>query len=240
MNDIFTGKLVRLSAYDPEEVGKAFSNWSRDSEYWRLMDAGAARAFSVKQVVKFFEKDIDEASPAIYFFGVRTLADDKLIGEMILDVVNWSGRDAFVGLGIGERENWGKGYGTDMMNVLLRFAFTEVNLCRVTLIVFDYNPRAIRSYASAGPTRESEARNASVVPACWRRRGTSCIAGLLRVSLAWSIWARKVLISSTDLKIEVAWATAWAPHESQQKPLKPGSAKFRLADALKVPETKLN
>ncbi len=40
--------------------------------------------------------------------------------------------------------------------------------------------------------------------------------------------------------IEVAWATAWAPHESQQKPLQPGSAKFRLADALKVPETKLN
>ena len=40
--------------------------------------------------------------------------------------------------------------------------------------------------------------------------------------------------------IEIAWATAWSPHESQQKPLKPGSAKFRLADALKVPETKLN
>jgi len=40
--------------------------------------------------------------------------------------------------------------------------------------------------------------------------------------------------------VEVAWATAWAPHESQQKSLKPGSAKFRLADALKVPETKLN
>jgi SAM-dependent methyltransferase len=40
--------------------------------------------------------------------------------------------------------------------------------------------------------------------------------------------------------IEVAWATAWSPHESQQKPLKPGSAKYRLADALKVPETKLN
>ncbi len=40
--------------------------------------------------------------------------------------------------------------------------------------------------------------------------------------------------------IELVWATAWSPHESQQKPLKPGSAKFRLADALKVPETKLN
>ena len=40
--------------------------------------------------------------------------------------------------------------------------------------------------------------------------------------------------------IELAWATAWSPHDSQQKPLKPGSAKYRLADALKVPGAKLN
>ena len=39
--------------------------------------------------------------------------------------------------------------------------------------------------------------------------------------------------------VEIAWLTAWAPHESQQQPLQPGSAKIRLADALKVPETKL-
>ena len=38
---------------------------------------------------------------------------------------------------------------------------------------------------------------------------------------------------------ELAWLTAWSPHESQQQPLKPGSAKLRLADALRVPETKL-
>jgi SAM-dependent methyltransferase len=39
--------------------------------------------------------------------------------------------------------------------------------------------------------------------------------------------------------IEVAWAMGWSPHESQQQPLKPGSAKVRLSDALKVNETKL-
>ena len=38
---------------------------------------------------------------------------------------------------------------------------------------------------------------------------------------------------------EILWMTGWAPHESQQKPLKPGSAKMRLADALKTKETKL-
>jgi SAM-dependent methyltransferase len=39
--------------------------------------------------------------------------------------------------------------------------------------------------------------------------------------------------------VEVIWATGWAPHESQQQPLQPGSAKTRLADALKVKEEKL-
>lgn len=39
--------------------------------------------------------------------------------------------------------------------------------------------------------------------------------------------------------VEVAWITGWAPHESQQQPLKPGSARARLADALKVEEKKL-
>lgn len=38
---------------------------------------------------------------------------------------------------------------------------------------------------------------------------------------------------------EIVWMTGWAPHESQQKPLKPGSARMRLADALKTNERKV-
>jgi RimJ/RimL family protein N-acetyltransferase len=44
------------------------------------------------------------------------------------------------------------------MNVLLRFAFTEANLRRVTLTVFEYNPRAIRSYEKAGFHHEGQMR----------------------------------------------------------------------------------
>jgi hypothetical protein len=38
---------------------------------------------------------------------------------------------------------------------------------------------------------------------------------------------------------EFVWVSGWAPHQSQQKPLAPGSAKMRLADALKVEERKI-
>lgn len=158
MKDIFTGKLVRLSAFDAEEMSKAFPRWFQNSEYVRLLNSSARPMQSSKAALKWMEKEAEEMSLENYYFSIRTLAEDKLIGEIGLEVVNWPGRDAFVGLGIGETDYWSKGYGTDVMNVLLRFAFTEVNLRRVTLTVFEYNPRAIRSYEKAGFRHEGRLR----------------------------------------------------------------------------------
>jgi RimJ/RimL family protein N-acetyltransferase len=62
--------------------------------------------------------------------------------------------DAFVGIGIGDRELWGKGYGTEAMKLMLRFAFQELNLRRVSLNTFEYNPRAVHSYEKAGFVHE--------------------------------------------------------------------------------------
>jgi len=158
MNNIFSGEFVRLSAYDPQEMSKALSRWSRNSEYFRLLNSSGRPMQSPTANLKWMEEEVAELSPATYMFTIRTIADDKLIGELALDVVDWSGRDAFVGLGIGETEYWSKGYGTDVMNILLRFAFTEINLRRVTLTVFEYNPRAIRSYEKAGFQHEGRLR----------------------------------------------------------------------------------
>ena len=158
MKDILNGTLVRLSALDPEEFSKAFTQWRRDSEFMRLLDSGPISLPSQKDAQKWFEKDVEEQGINEHFFAIRTLTDDKLIGDIGLYVVNWPGRDAFVGLGIGERDFWGKGYGTDLMKLILRYAFLEVNLRRVTLTVFEYNPRAIRAYEKAGFRHEGRIR----------------------------------------------------------------------------------
>ena len=158
MNDVLTGKLVRLSAFDPEEMSKAFPRWNRNSEYVRLLNSSARPMLSPKAAQKWMEEEAAEISTANYFFSIRTLVEDKLIGELGLDVVNWPGRDAFVGLGIGETEYWSKGYGTDVMNVLLRLAFTEINLRRVSLTVFEYTTRAVRAYEKAGFRHEGRKR----------------------------------------------------------------------------------
>jgi RimJ/RimL family protein N-acetyltransferase len=161
MKDIFTGDLVRLSAFDPEEFGKAYAVWNRDTELQRLFDGGASRLPSAKAATDFFEKMVKEDGPASHFFSIRKLDDNRLLGDINLDVINqWGSRDSFVGLGIADRNDWGKGYGTDAMKIILRFAFTEINLRRVTLTVFEYNPRAIRSYEKVGFHHEGCMRGA--------------------------------------------------------------------------------
>lgn len=158
MNDVLTGKLVRLSAFDPEEMSKAFPRWDLNSEYQRLLNSSIHPMQSSKAALQWMEEEAGEPSPAGHFFGIRTLAEDSLIGELGLEIVTWPGRDAYVAIGIGEPEYWSKGYGTDAMNILLRFAFTEVNLKRVTLSVFEYNARAVRSYEKAGFRHEGRTR----------------------------------------------------------------------------------
>ncbi|MFZ5883527.1 MAG: GNAT family N-acetyltransferase [Chloroflexota bacterium] len=160
MRDIYKGELVRLSAMDAGEAGKAFARWGRDSEFRRLLGSDVAQLHSAKAAQTWLEKELEEASVNQHWFSIRKLDDDRLLGDIDLYVYNWSARDAFVGLGIGEREFWGKGYGTDVMRVILRYAFTEVNLHRVTLTVFEYNPRAIRSYEKAGFRHEGRMRGA--------------------------------------------------------------------------------
>jgi RimJ/RimL family protein N-acetyltransferase len=143
---------------DPKTMGQAFSHWNRDSEYWRLLAAVPPHPYSSKKIQEWIEKDFEKSLPDLFFFMIRTREDDRLIGQIGLDGVLWNHGDSFVGIGIGERDCWDKGYGTDAMRIMLRYAFIELNLQRVSLTVFQYNPRAIRSYEKAGFSCEGRER----------------------------------------------------------------------------------
>jgi RimJ/RimL family protein N-acetyltransferase len=150
MEDLFKGNLVRLAGIDPEQASDSFAYWNRDSEFMRLMDSDPPRLHSVRVTKEFLKKQLEEDQTNTYWFAIRALEDDRLLGEVDLSVINWGSRDAFVGIGIGEREFWGKGYGSEAMELLLRYAFNELNLRRVSLNVFEFNERALHSYEKVG------------------------------------------------------------------------------------------
>jgi RimJ/RimL family protein N-acetyltransferase len=147
---LFAGELVRLAAFNPEIDAEIVARWSRDTEYHRLGDNDPAYPRSIKMTRDWLERGSDH----VYGFAVRTLRDDRLIGDIGVWIENGAHGEGWVGIGLGERDCWGNGFGTDAMRVMLRFAFGELNLWRVTLGVYAYNPRAIRSYEKAGFQRE--------------------------------------------------------------------------------------
>ena len=105
--NIFRGALVRLTTEDPETAGKALSGWERDSEYIRLLDNDPGRMWSAKKIQSWIENDLERGYRDGYFFEIRTLAEDRLIGFLNLFGLSWTHGDAWMGIGLGEREYWG-------------------------------------------------------------------------------------------------------------------------------------
>lgn len=172
-NATFTGKLVRLVVMDLENDPQLIAGWEQDSEYQRLFNDEAARRNNPAQIRKFFQDEL----ASMYSFMIERLEDGRKIGMIDLSGFNWTVGNAWVGIGIGERELWGRGYGTDAMRVILRYAFQELNLQRVTLTVFGVNQRGIASYQKAG------FRHEGAIPGALLRAGERCdlvFMGILR------------------------------------------------------------
>ncbi len=149
---LLTGALTRLTAPDAEQDLAALRAWSRDAEFLRLFGSNPVRPWTAAGIKKELEEILgkDEPNPNVFAFHIRAREGGQLIGMCDLTVDYWAHREAWAAIGLGDRDYWGKGYGTDAMRLLLRYAFQELNLWRVSLGVFGYNTRALRSYEKCG------------------------------------------------------------------------------------------
>lgn len=82
--------------------------------------------------------------------AIEVLDDNQYIGNVGLYDIDWKNRKAEFAILIGEKSAWGKGYGVDAANALLRFAFCQINMHRIFLHVLAHHTRAIRLYEKVG------------------------------------------------------------------------------------------
>lgn len=151
LSTFFYGERVRLAPLTQADV-PILARWQLDSEYLRLLAAEPAFPKHEQQVGEWMREG--QRGRDHYLLGIRTLADDDLIGFIEIGEVLWTHRNSWVAIGIGERAYWGRGYGYEAMGLALDFAFNELNLHRVQLTVYSYNDRAIRMYEKLGFQRE--------------------------------------------------------------------------------------
>lgn len=93
---------------------------------------------------------VTEADDRVVRFTVFELATLRPIGRASLQDIDHLHRRASFGLMIGERDAWGKGYGTEATALMLDYAFNTLGLHNVMLQVVSANERAIRAYLRAG------------------------------------------------------------------------------------------
>ena len=156
-DNLFQGKLVRLVA--PSERDAAdLARWTEDASYLRAVDSDYARPLSPEEAVQRLGPD--NADPSRVEFHLRALSDDRLIGFVAIHSIEWNNGGGLLAIGIGEAGYRGKGYGSDALQLILRYAFHELNLYRVGLDVIATNTRAIRAYERMGFQPEGRMRGA--------------------------------------------------------------------------------
>ncbi len=151
------GERVRLRAVERSDL-PTFVRWFNDPEVRQYLDI--YEPISTEGEEQWFEDLQKRQDVRVYALEARVGEEWVHIGNIGLHRIRWKDRNAVLGIAIGEKEYWGKGYGADAIRTILRFAFEEMNLHRVELEVIDFNHRARRCYEKVGFRYEGTRRQA--------------------------------------------------------------------------------
>ncbi len=151
------GKLINLRAQEMSDLAR-MTRWVNDREVTRFLSTRYPWAEATEEAWLR-----NRTSKPMAFgdvgFAIET-KDGVHIGSCGLHEASPEQRSAELGIMIGERAYWSRGYGSDAVATLVRFAFDEMNLHRIELHVFDFNARGMRAYEKCGFVEEGRMRQA--------------------------------------------------------------------------------
>jgi RimJ/RimL family protein N-acetyltransferase len=150
------GERVVLRRHAPANLA-AFQRWYSDPEIARLNrhESGVMRR---DEIDRFFSARV--LGPDTLSLAIHVLETGRLIGTCAFSHLDGDNGSALYHITIGERDAWGRGYGTEATDLMLEHAFERLGLHRIGLSVFSFNERAIASYRKSGFVIEGTLRQA--------------------------------------------------------------------------------
>ncbi|RNC28777.1 MAG: Spermidine N(1)-acetyltransferase [Candidatus Dichloromethanomonas elyunquensis] len=151
---ILKGKITTVRPLETDDLDLLYE-WYNDQEfsYWVSGNWPCATLLRRDEIErKMYEED--EHRYAV------TDQDGSLIGTVGFDAVNIPARSARLYIGIGSRKHWSQGYGSDALQVFLRFLFRQWNFHRINAETWKENKRALACYQKMGFVREGCLREA--------------------------------------------------------------------------------
>jgi RimJ/RimL family protein N-acetyltransferase len=155
---IMYGERIRLRAVERDDI-KKFCVWVNDSEVTRHLTLYLPMS-TVDEENWFDAMSKRDQSEKPLAVEIRDGDGWKMIGNCGVFGIDLINRLGELGIMLGEKDEWNKGYGTETMSLLLRHCFETLNLNRVFLQVYAENLRGKRAYEKAGFVEEGRLREA--------------------------------------------------------------------------------
>ena len=131
------GKRVRLRAIEREDIPN-FLRWFNDPEVRQFIQMYAPLSQASEE--HWFEEHLARKNDHVFCVEAHIGDEWVPLGNCGLHGIDWKNSVAVFGIVLGEKAHWGKGYGTDAARTMVQFAFDTLNLHRVELEVYDFQP----------------------------------------------------------------------------------------------------
>jgi RimJ/RimL family protein N-acetyltransferase len=138
----------------------SYNRWRNDFYVQRTFGS-LPRAVSIEETTEVFEKRAKSTED--YWFTIYEKETLRPIGTTDLFSVDFRWRICSFGMMIGEADARGKGYGTEVVRLMLDYAFTALGLNNVMLTVAEYNLAGRRAYEKAGFKEFGRRREADIM-----------------------------------------------------------------------------
>ena len=123
-------------------------NWERDNEVWRY-DPHRPYSQNMSEFLPIFERNYVQGNGRQFWF----IIDDEQhipIGTITYFNVDARTAQAEIGLGLGDKTRWGKGYGPEAIGTLVQYLFTQPGFMRIYAETAQANQPARSAFAKAG------------------------------------------------------------------------------------------
>lgn len=142
------GQRIRLRALERTDIPRCTA-WINDAEVIENLLIYVPMSLDMEE--DWYE-GLKKSHPAERPLAIEVNSSDGWvhIGNVGLHNIDWKSRLAELGILIGEKAYWNRGYGREAVRLMTDYGFREINLNKVFLQVYATNPRGIRAYEHAG------------------------------------------------------------------------------------------
>lgn len=152
---ILVGDRVYLRPVVPDDVGEAYCRWMNEPDTNRFLESRFS-VHSVASLREYVTARLGDGSNA--FFAIVFKEGDRHIGNIKAGPIDPNHHFADIGILIGAKDCWGKGYASEAIRLVVDYAFSVLGLHKLTAGCYAPNLGAIRAFEKAGFVQEGVRR----------------------------------------------------------------------------------